>query len=385
MIRAFGPGEPRAPAGGQPRLYVLGWALAVTLSGILVGLAPAMTMSRRDLRSAGAEGGRGVAGGVATRLRRALVVAECAVAIVLLVGAGLLVRSWWNVMHVDPGFQTGAGPFGEPSRRRRPAEVAAAMPTFYDCVLEQVTAFPASRAPASAASCSSATWANACSPSNGRRHRTRSSAVPTDEVSTGFFGTLGTPLLRGRSFRARIGPTAPPRRDRQRGDGAPHLARARSGGPAVHARTARTPTLAWFTVVGVVGDMRRQGLETEPVPADLRGARAESPRPRDPVRPHLVGDPLQLAAPLRAAVRRVERTRRLRGRDRRRAARELLTQRRLQTSLLIGFSVVALLLATIGIYGLIQYRSRRARRRSAFAWRSAPEPVTSSAWSWARG
>src|SRR5439155_26955694 len=77
---------------------VLGWALATCLlTGILVGLAPAITMSRRNLTPSGQEGGRGIAGGVATRrIHRALVVAQFALAIILLVGAGLLVRSLWS-------------------------------------------------------------------------------------------------------------------------------------------------------------------------------------------------------------------------------------------------------------------------------------------------
>src|SRR6185295_16856536 len=85
---------------------VLGWALATSLvAGILVGLAPAMTTMRRDLRPSGEESGRTVSGGTSSRrIRRALVVAEFALAIVLLVGAGLFVRSWWHVNHIDPGF-----------------------------------------------------------------------------------------------------------------------------------------------------------------------------------------------------------------------------------------------------------------------------------------
>ena len=107
LIRAFGPGN-------LPRLNevsldfrVLGWALGISLlAGILVGLAPVMTALRRDLRPSGEEGGRSVSGGAATRrIRRALVVAEFALAIVLLVGAGLLLRSWWNAENIDPAIQ----------------------------------------------------------------------------------------------------------------------------------------------------------------------------------------------------------------------------------------------------------------------------------------
>ena len=99
LIRAFGPGNLPRLNEMSLDLRVLGWALAISLlAGILVGLAPAITTLRRDLRPSGEEGGRSVSGGAATRrIRRALVVAEFALAIVLLVGAGLLVRSWWHV------------------------------------------------------------------------------------------------------------------------------------------------------------------------------------------------------------------------------------------------------------------------------------------------
>ena len=86
---------------------VLSSALALCLlTGILVGLAPAVTMARRSLQPASQEGGRSIAGGIATRrIRRALVVSEFALAIVLLVGAGLLIRSLWSIQNVDPGFR----------------------------------------------------------------------------------------------------------------------------------------------------------------------------------------------------------------------------------------------------------------------------------------
>ena len=107
LIRAFGPGNLPRLNEASLDLRVLGWALASSLlAGILVGLAPAMTTMRRDLRPSGEEGGRSVSGGASSRrIRRALVVAEFALAIVLLVGAGLLVRSWWYVNNIDPGFR----------------------------------------------------------------------------------------------------------------------------------------------------------------------------------------------------------------------------------------------------------------------------------------
>ena len=107
LIRAFGPGNLPRLNEASLDFSVLGWALVISLlAGILVGLAPAMTAMRRDLRPSGEEGGRSVSGGTSSRrIRRALVVAEFALAIVLLVGAGLLVRSWWYVTNIDPGFR----------------------------------------------------------------------------------------------------------------------------------------------------------------------------------------------------------------------------------------------------------------------------------------
>src|SRR5882672_2694924 len=106
LIRAFGPGNLPRLNEVSLDLRVLALTLVMSLlAGILVGLAPAMTAMCRDPRPSG-EGGRSVSGGTSSRrIRRALVVAEFALAIVLLVGAGLLVRSWWHVNSTDPGFR----------------------------------------------------------------------------------------------------------------------------------------------------------------------------------------------------------------------------------------------------------------------------------------
>ena len=81
---------------------MLGCALAICVAtGILVGVAPAITTARRN----SVQGGRSIAGGLAARgIRRALVVTEFALAIILLFGAGLLIRSLWLIQNVDPGF-----------------------------------------------------------------------------------------------------------------------------------------------------------------------------------------------------------------------------------------------------------------------------------------
>src|SRR5207247_1600601 len=112
----------------------------------------------------------------------------------------------------------------------------------------------------------------------------------------------------------------------------------------------------WFTVVGVVSDMRRQGLENAPVPQMFEPLAQNPPRRAILLVRTSMDDPLKIAGAVQAAVRRVEKhapVYRVATLENQLGA--FLAQRRFQTSLLIGFSVAALLMAAIGIYGLIQY------------------------------
>ena len=358
LVRAFGPGNlPRLnEVSLDPR--VLGWALAISLlAGILVGLAPAITTLRRDLRPSGEEGGRSVSGGASSRrIRRALVVAEFALAIVLLVGAGLLVRSWWHVNNVDPGFRpervlvmavSAPATFSVPAQRI----------DLYHRVLEQIQAVPGVE---------SAGIIGDLFTDNPREQvftverddGTVSERLrfTRDEVSADFFSTLGTPLLRGRFFSIGDRPDAPrvaiinDAMARHSWPGHDPVGRRFKLGP----RDADGP---WYTVVGVVGDMRRQGLEREALPQMFVSlAQRSSPRTWTLFVRTSSDDPLAMAGALRAAVRRVENNAPIFGvAPLEQQLGSYLTQRRFQTSLLTGFSIVALLMAAVGIYGLIQY------------------------------
>jgi putative ABC transport system permease protein len=357
LVRAFGPANlPRLnEVSLDPR--VLGWALGISLlAGILVGLAPAMTTLRRDLRSSGEEGGRSIAGrAAARRIRRALVVADFALAIVLLAGAGLLVRSWWHVNRIDPGFrpervllmEVSAPPaFSIPAQRtdlyRRLLETVQTVPgvqntgiigdLFIANTREQVVTIERNGGTVS------------------ERLQFRG-----DEVSADFFQAIGTPLVRGRFFTIGDGPDVPP-------VAIINDAMARRSWPGQDPvgrrfQLSRDAGRPWYTVVGVVADMRRQGLEREPFP-QMFVPLAQSPPPRtaDLLTRTSSDDPMAMAGALRAAVRRVEKNAPVYGV----AALEqqfgtYLAQRRFLTSLLAGFSLVALLMAAVGIYGLIQY------------------------------
>ena len=358
LIRAFGPANLPRLEDAAIDLRVLGWALSSSLlAGILVGLAPAMTAVRRDLRPTGEESGRSVSGGTSSRgIRRALVVAEFALAIVLLVGAGLLMRSWWYVSSINPGFaaervlvmQVSAPPsFTAPASRA----------DLYERILERIQAVPGVEG---------AGIIDDLFSSNPREHvlTVEREGGPVserlrllrDEISPNFFTALGTPLLRGRFFSIADRPDAPPvaiindaLARRAWPDQDPVGRRFRIG--------PRESEGSWYTIVGVVADMRRQGLERE-APPQIFVSLAQNPPSRN------VGlfirtssdDPLAMAGALRTAVRQVEKNAPIYAvAPLEQQLGNYLTQRRFQTSLLTGFSVVALLMAAVGIYGLIQY------------------------------
>jgi predicted permease len=335
---------------------VLGWALALCLlTGVLVGLAPAITMARRVLRSSSQEAGRSIAGGLAARgTRRVLVAAEFALAILLLAGAGLLLRSLWSVENVELGFR--------PERAltlqlSTPAMMATGQrANFYNAVLDQIGSLPGVENagiigdlfiggnPEQVITIEG----NGGSASERLRFR-------RDEVSEGFFKALGAPLLKGRFFSIQDGPDSPrvaivneamarrlwPGRD-------PVGLRFKPG--------AANSSGPWFTVVGVAGNLRRQGLESEPIPQMFEPMAQNPSRLATILVRASMDDPMRIAGAVQAAVRRVDKHAPVyRAATLEDQLGAYLTERRFQTSLLTGFALVALLMAAIGIYGLIQY------------------------------
>jgi predicted permease len=354
LILAIKPGDLARlnDVGLDPR--VLGLALALSLlTGILVGLAPAITMARRNLRPSGQ--GRGIAGGVATlRTRRALVVTEFALAIILLAGAGLLVRSLWSVENVDPGFrpervlsmQLSTTAFGAAAQRA----------TFYNSVLEQIESLPGVESAGIVSDLFiGGNPERILTTEGGGRTISERLRLRSDEASAGFFSALGIPLLRGRLFSVGDRPDSPrvaiinDAMARRLWPGCDPIGKRFKLGSGDSDRL-------WFTVVGVVGDMRRQGLESEPIPQMFEPLAQNPSRLATLLVRTSMHDPLTMVGTVQAAVHRVEKHAPLYGvttLENRLGA--LLNQRRFQTSLLIWFSVIALLMAAIGIYGLIQY------------------------------
>ena len=334
---------------------VLGWSLVLSLvMGIAVGLAPAL-LWRRHLRGFGDAGGRVAGGGTAARtVRRALLVAEVALAIVLLMGAGLLVRSWWQIEGVDPGFrpervlamQVGAPALLAPAQRA----------DFYRRALERIESLPG----VDRAGFISDAFIGG-SPERTLTTEREGEAVSarlqyrSDEVSEGLFQAFGTRLRGGRFFSLRDGPASP----RVAIVNGALARRLWPGEDAVGRRLKRGPADAvgpWLTVVGVVDDMRRQGLEREPVPQIFEPV-AQNPSGAGFLLVRTAREnPEDVAAAVQAAVRQLDSRAPLYGVSTLETRlRAFYAPRSLQTSIVVGFAAVALLMAAIGIYGLMRY------------------------------
>ena len=290
FIRAFGPGNLPRLNEVSLDLRVLGWALVISfLAGILVGLAPAVTTLRRDLRPSGEEGGRSVSGGVSSRrIRRALVVAEFALAIVLLVGAGLLVRSWWHVNDIDPGFTPERVLVMEVSSPTT-FSVLAQRTDLYNRVLEQIQSVPGVE---------SAGITGDLFSDNPREHvltveRAEATVserlrLTRDEVSAGFLQDPRNAVA-PRPFLFDRGPArGSAGGDRQRCDGSALVAGARSGRQTVQVGPAGIRRHVVHS-----GGRRRghaaAGAGARSSPAGFRATRAESSATRGSFHTNLVG------------------------------------------------------------------------------------------------
>jgi predicted permease len=355
LVRAFGPNTLARLDEVTLDLGVLGWTAAISLlTGIGVALAPAFMAMRRDLRSAGEGETRGASGSAtAQRIRRTLVAAEFALALVLLVGAGLLVRSWLNVTHIDAGFRPDRVLMVELSSPR--GVTTAHRAVLYDRILERVAAVPGVERAGMIGDLFIANSREVVVTTEGGHAPEQLIRLGRDEATGDFFRALDTPLRSGRLFAASDTPDTPrvalinEALARRLWPGRDPLGHRLKLGP----RDADSP---WFTVVGVVADMRRQGMERDAIPQMFEALTQNPPSSVDLFIRASRDNPLELAGAIRAAVHAVDGQVPIFGVvSLATQVGGFLTQRRFETSLLSGFAVMALLMAAVGIYGLLQY------------------------------
>jgi putative ABC transport system permease protein len=362
---------------GIPRLEEIGidgtvvafTALVSILSGLLIGAFAAFRYGSPDLVPALKDGGRGgTAGKARHRARQILVVVQVALALVLLVGAGLMIRSFWRLASVDPGVDPKGVLTVSLSLPESEYATSARTAQFYVQLLERVRGL-AGVEKAGANSILPLSNGNSMSSHMIEDQPTPPSSLPpmlgTRFASPGYFEALGIPLLEGRSF-DRIDP------DRTGDEVVVSRALARHFWPGKSALGKRLSpggpgeeVKQWFTIIGVVGDVREQGLHAKPVEAVYYPVRRVNPDtdgewvPRDftlVVKAKPGVDPTSLVTAVRQAVWSIDPKLPLSGVRTMEKVVESSMARTSFTMLLLGIgAAVALLLGAVGIYGVISY------------------------------
>ena len=337
-------------------LRIFGFAFGLSLlTGMLVGLAPALQISKADLQTALKESGRGTAG-AGGRFRNALVVAEVSLTLMLLIGAGLLLKSFWRLRQVDPGFKAEnvlsmqlAPPvtvYSEAPRKR----------AFYGQVIERIKSLPGVNA----------VGAIHLLPMGGRNWNPKltvedhplppGAELPSVDwrlITPGYFQAMGIRLVKGRWFTESDNEKAPKvavinetlaRKYWPNDD--PIEKQIKSGFEGKN----------WASIVGVVGDVKEQGLE---LPTHL-----EMYRPYEQVSfpsslilmVRTEADPTALAVAIRKEVWSVDKDVPIADlQPLTQVISESLAARRSTMLLLAAFAGLALLLGAVGIYGVMSY------------------------------
>jgi predicted permease len=356
-LRPWGGGPLALDLRLDPR--VLGFTAAVCLlTGILFGLAPALRATRVDLTPALKENARSLSGGSRPLLSKALIVAQVAMSLLLLIGAGLFVGTLRNLQGVDFGFN-GENLLLFRVDARLSGYEGDRMANLYQQLIGRIEAVPGVRSATISRHpllSGSARTAGISLQGNARRPN-EDDYVYINTVAANFFETMEMPILLGRSLSPRDDAHAPKvavinqtMAGKYFGEENPIGRRFGLGGPE---------TSGQIEIVGVARDAKYTDLRQETPPTAYTPHQQETPgQVNFAVRTS--GDPDALAASIREAVREVDRNLPLFDlKTQTQQAAESLVQERLFATLSTFFGLLALVLASIGLYGVMSYSVAR--------------------------